>query len=112
MSSSQSPKLPAAPVAPPAPVSVSGSNLTGPNAFQSVLPMVDNLLSIISSQITSANPPTGIQAAEAVTSEAKELALALGRMKTAAQSLPGGEYNTSQVEEMISVLKKEAERRR
>ena len=101
-----------------------------PGTFRSLLPLLDELLVLIQSHATSVNPPSSVEASEAVAAKvskhfgvpacaradripkARELNAALETMRTAALDLPGGHHSTGQIESLTAMLGVEAERRR
>lgn len=105
-----------------------------PGTFRSLLPTLDDLLTIIRSQSTSANPPSPVEASEAVAAkvspsstllgtrractnadnivQARELDTSLESMRTAALNLPGGHLSTARLQELSEMLEDEAENRR
>ncbi|WWC60577.1 uncharacterized protein I303_103151 [Kwoniella dejecticola CBS 10117] len=81
-----------------------------PGTFQSILPLVDDLLGIIHGQATSEGGNRA-QAGESVALKAKELATTLGGMKVASMELPGGQLSIDEIRRLSVRLDEEADKR-
>ena len=122
-------------MAPPAAPNPPPLDALAPGTFHSLLPTLDELLSIIHSQSTSPNPVSPIEAAQAVATkvsvfaepihffflqgnalddgaQARELHSSLESMRSAALNLPRGHLSTARIEQLSGMLEQEAEKRR
>ncbi|KIR30597.1 hypothetical protein I307_03708 [Cryptococcus deuterogattii 99/473] len=83
-----------------------------PGTYQSLLPFVDEILSILHAQTVSPEKISSAQASEQVAPKAKELAQVLESMKLSALSLPGAHLSIEEINNLTDVLEKEGEKRR
>ncbi|WVQ85523.1 hypothetical protein IAT38_007689 [Cryptococcus sp. DSM 104549] len=97
---------------PPPPPPESSSEPLRPGTYRSLLPIVDEILSILHAQTVTPERVSPAQASEQVAPKAKELSSALEGMKTASMDLPGGHLSTDEIEGLIGVLDEEGEKRR
>ncbi|WVO19602.1 uncharacterized protein IAS62_000891 [Cryptococcus decagattii] len=83
-----------------------------PGTYQSLLPFVDDILSLLHAQTVSPEKISSAQASEQVAPKAKELAQVLESMKLSALSLPGAHLSIKEINNLTDVLEKEGEKRR
>ncbi|KAE8540222.1 hypothetical protein D1P53_004161 [Cryptococcus gattii VGV] len=83
-----------------------------PGTYQSLLPFVDEILSILHAQTVSPEKISSAQASEQVAPKAKELAHVLESMKLSALSLPGAHLSIEEINNLTDILEKEGEKRR
>nr|XP_019007656.1 uncharacterized protein I206_07671 [Kwoniella pini CBS 10737]OCF46437.1 hypothetical protein I206_07671 [Kwoniella pini CBS 10737] len=88
----------------------SNENPIKPGTFQSILPILDDLLGILYTQATSEGGNKA-QAGESVAAKAKELATTLENMKLASMELPGGNLSINEIRKLSEKLDEEAEKR-
>ncbi|WVW80428.1 hypothetical protein I302_102410 [Kwoniella bestiolae CBS 10118] len=82
-----------------------------PGTFQSVLPLLDDILGILHSQATGEEKLSTAQASEGVAAKAKELASAIETMKLASINLPGGHLSIDELKSISERLDEESEKR-
>ncbi|OWZ79478.1 hypothetical protein C365_01739 [Cryptococcus neoformans Bt85] len=83
-----------------------------PGTYQSLLPIVDEILSILHAQTVSPEKLSPAQASEQVAPKAKALAQVLESMKLSAMSLPGAHLSIEEINSLTGILEKEGEERR
>ncbi|WWD05451.1 hypothetical protein V865_003528 [Kwoniella europaea PYCC6329] len=82
-----------------------------PGTFQSLLPLIDDILGILHSQATGEERLTTAQASEGVAIKAKQLASAIEMMKLASINLPGGHLSIEELKVISERLDEESEKR-
>ncbi|WWC88157.1 uncharacterized protein L201_003062 [Kwoniella dendrophila CBS 6074] len=82
-----------------------------PGTFQSLLPLLDDIIGILYSQLTDSERLNTVQASEGVAIKAKELASAIESMKLASLNLPGGHLSIDELKNLSDKLDEESEKR-
>ncbi|RSH92762.1 hypothetical protein EHS25_008208 [Saitozyma podzolica] len=112
MSQSTAASTPAGPSAPPSSSTPSSHPQLAPGTFRPILPLLDEILSVLQGQATSEKPVGGIEAGESVAKKARELHSAMEGMRSAAMNLPGGHLSVEEIRRLESLLEAEGDKRR